>query len=121
VGITLATAQINGTTPIAAGDRSFAVRSINDLRAGQLIVVGTGTSRELRRIEAVSGTTLTVDRAFANSHSTLDPVFRKQLRVRTYTCWPIDGISEPSTQLTTDAGTTYIDAPERFGPEAIYF
>jgi hypothetical protein len=63
------------TAATAAGATTVNVSQVNRLRPGVAIGVGLGTTNiEIRTVTAISGNTITLDRALAKSHATGDPV-----------------------------------------------
>lgn len=73
------------TSASAAGATQVVVSNVDNLRPGIFIAVGSGKANiEIRRITAISGTTLTFDRALSSAHAVGEPVSVEFVQYRWY-------------------------------------
>lgn len=73
------------TAASAGGATQVTVSNVDNLRPGIFIAVGSGKANiEVRRITAISGTTLTFDRALSSAHAAGDPVSVEFVQYRWY-------------------------------------
>lgn len=73
------------TAATAAGATQVTVSNVDNLRPGIYIAVGSGKADiEIRKITAISGTTLTFDRALSNAHVAGEPVSVEFTQYRWY-------------------------------------
>ncbi|HEU5475935.1 MAG TPA: hypothetical protein VFV67_35365 [Actinophytocola sp.] len=73
------------TTATAANATQVAVTNVTNLRTGIFIAVGSGRANiEIRRITAINGTTLTLDRGLGSTHAAGEPVSVEFVQSRWY-------------------------------------